>query len=446
MSDIPSASDRPRRTLAERVQAYAGALGLAAIPTLVGLWMAPRWGTAAVDMLYLPAVLAAAVIWGLAPALVTGIAAALAYNFFFTEPVHTFRIDRVTDVVTVVVLLLVALVTSRLAAGIRRQARIAAAYASRNATVAGFAARLLSCSGEAEIARTACRELHSLFSCNAILVKGSPTPTMIAAVPDHNLLTPSDIAAAALSIRAAEPTGRGTSRALPAEWLFHPVVADGRALVAVGLARDDGAPPVAEDQLSLLNNLLDQLALALERARLEQEAHDIAARGERDRLRSVVLASIGTDLDPIVSSIIDAARQQRRDRTSDKAFVSTVEAQGIKLQRYIANLVDLGPRSDPQTIDAGTVSIDLFHRLVRREGQEVRLTPKEYAVLAELAKHRGQVLTHAQLLRSAWGPAQETQTEYLRVAVRALRQKLEQDPSHPAIIINEPAVGYRLAV
>ena len=79
-----------------------------------------------------------------------------------------------------------------------------------------------------------------------------------------------------------------------------------------------------------------------------------------------------------------------------------------------------------------------------REGAEVHLTPKEYAVLAELAKHPGRVLTHAHLLRSVWGPAQERQVEYLRVAVRALRQKLETDPAHPAIIINEPAVGYRL--
>ncbi len=62
-------------------------------------------------------------------------------------------------------------------------------------------------------------------------------------------------------------------------------------------------------------------------------------------------------------------------------------------------------------------------------GEQVHLTPKEYAVLAELAKHPGRVLTHAHLLRTVWGPAQEKQTEYLRVAVRALRQKLERDPS-----------------
>ena len=74
----------------------------------------------------------------------------------------------------------------------------------------------------------------------------------------------------------------------------------------------------------------------------------------------------------------------------------------------------------------------------------MHLAPKEYAVLAELAKHPGRVLTHAHLLRAAWGPAQEGQIDYLRVAIRALRQKLERHPSRPELIVNEPAVGYRL--
>src|SRR5689334_25388470 len=85
----------------DRIQAYAGAIAMVAVSTLAGLWIAPRWGTAPVDMIYLPAVLAAAALWGLGPALVAGIAAALAYNFFFTVPIHTFRMDRAADVVTV---------------------------------------------------------------------------------------------------------------------------------------------------------------------------------------------------------------------------------------------------------------------------------------------------------------------------------------------------------
>src|SRR5213076_2607134 len=99
-------------------------------------------------------------------------------------PVHTLRMDRVTDVVTVAVLLIVALVTSKLAADIRSQARLAAAHAARNATIAGFAGRLLSCSAEDEIASTACEELHRLFDCNAMLVGGLPEPRVIAAAPE----------------------------------------------------------------------------------------------------------------------------------------------------------------------------------------------------------------------------------------------------------------------
>src|SRR5439155_27254146 len=112
---------RPVTGIADAVRAYTGTLAMVAVSTLLGLWIAPRWGTAPVDMIYLPAVLGAAALWGLGPALAAGAAAALAYNFFFTAPIHTFRLDRVTDVVTVLVLLSCALVTSQLAAGIRSQ-------------------------------------------------------------------------------------------------------------------------------------------------------------------------------------------------------------------------------------------------------------------------------------------------------------------------------------
>jgi len=436
---------KQRASIAARIQAYAAALAMVSVSTLIGLWIAPRWGTAAVDMIYLPAVLAAAALWGLGPALLAGVAAALAYNFFFTEPIHTFRMDRVTDVVTVVVLLIVALVTSRLAAGIRTQARIAAAHASRNATIAGFARRLLSSSTEEEIGETACAELRRLFDCNAMLVKEGSAPQIIAAVPEGNRLTPSDVAAAALTLETGEPAGRGTFRIQPAEWVFHAVRSQGGISAAVGLARDNGMPPVGEDQLPLLTSLLDQLALALERARLDRQAREFAAVRERDRVRSALLSSIGQDLGPPLEAIGGAIRELRRSGAADKAQLSTIASETVKLERYLANLVDLEPASDRQPVNAGDVTIDLFQRAVSKAGRQVHLTPKEYAVLAELAKQPGRVLSHEHLLKSAWGPAQQNQTEYLRVAIRALRQKLERDPAQPEIIINEPAVGYRLA-
>lgn len=91
------------------------------------------------------------------------------------------------------------------------------------------------------------------------------------------------------------------------------------------------------------------------------------------------------------------------------------------------------------------LEIDLLARRVRRNGRDLHLTPKEYGVLAELAKHPGRVLTHAQLLRAVWGPAHEEHVEYLRVTARGLRTKIEQDPARPRVLKTEPAVGYRLA-
>jgi two-component system sensor histidine kinase KdpD len=373
-----------------------------------------------------------------------GIAAALSYNFFFTEPVHTLRINRVADVVTVVVLLIVALVTSRLAAGIRTQAQLAAGHAARNATIAGFAGRLLTCSTEEQIGETACEELHKLFDCNAVLVSGLPQPRVVGVVPAGNRLTPSDIAAAALTLETGEPAGRATPRIQPAEWQFHAVRKRETVIAAVGLARDDGLPPVDEGRLPLLSSLLDQVSLALERERLERETRQFAATRDRDRLRSALLSSITEDVRPRLTAISSAVRELRRNGSADKEAVSTISSEVLKLDRYVEGLAGLSPDGGEQPIEAGPVRIDLHNRAVTRDGEPVHLTPKEYSVLAELAKQRGRVLTHAQLLRTIWGPAQERQIEYLRVAIRSLRQKLEAEPSRPSLIVNEPSVGYRL--
>jgi two-component system KDP operon response regulator KdpE len=99
-----------------------------------------------------------------------------------------------------------------------------------------------------------------------------------------------------------------------------------------------------------------------------------------------------------------------------------------------------------RVIQTAGVRIDLAHRRVQRDGEDVHLTPKEYGVLAELSRRPDRVISHAQLLRAVWGAAQEDRVDYLRIAVRGLRQKLERDASRPRLIVNELAVGYRLRV
>jgi len=95
-------------------------------------------------------------------------------------------------------------------------------------------------------------------------------------------------------------------------------------------------------------------------------------------------------------------------------------------------------------IDAGDVSIDLVQRRIHKRGEEVHLTPKEFAVVAELARFPGRVITHDKLLAAVWPRDYERHIEYLRVIVRNVRQKLEDDPAQPAVIVNELGVGYRL--
>ncbi|RYD59657.1 MAG: response regulator transcription factor [Sphingomonadales bacterium] len=105
----------------------------------------------------------------------------------------------------------------------------------------------------------------------------------------------------------------------------------------------------------------------------------------------------------------------------------------------------LSMEAEAPIVRMGEIEIDLTARLVRKRGEEVHLTPKEFGFLAELAKHPGRVVTHVQLLRSVWGPGHERDVEYLRVAARGVRRKLES-AAVPSAIRNEPGVGYRLTV
>ena len=90
------------------------------------------------------------------------------------------------------------------------------------------------------------------------------------------------------------------------------------------------------------------------------------------------------------------------------------------------------------------LGIDPARHIATLNGAPLSLTPKEFALLHALTEAGGRVLTHAQILRRIWGPAHESDVEYLRVAIRSLRQKVEAEPSRPRLIRNEPGIGYRL--
>ena len=101
-------------------------------------------------------------------------------------------------------------------------------------------------------------------------------------------------------------------------------------------------------------------------------------------------------------------------------------------------------RSGKSIVTAGALVLDLANRTVSVSGEPVQLTPKEFRLLQVLARHQGSVVTHEQLLKEVWGVTRISDTHYLRILVRKLRQKIESDATSPHILLTELGIGYRL--
>lgn len=114
------------------------------------------------------------------------------------------------------------------------------------------------------------------------------------------------------------------------------------------------------------------------------------------------------------------------------------------MARIRAVLRPRGTKESQDVVEIGAVRVDLVRRIVSRAGTEVHLSKREWELLAFMALRPDHVLTHRHILKEVWGPAHVEDTAYLRVYVNQLRQKLEDDPARPALIVTDPGVGYRL--
>ncbi len=108
----------------------------------------------------------------------------------------------------------------------------------------------------------------------------------------------------------------------------------------------------------------------------------------------------------------------------------------LKRSKFVLEIIQYPP------LAVGDLSIDFARRRVTKAGEEIKLSPTEFKLLTQLAVNANRVVLHEDLLRATWGPEYRTETEYLRVYVHYLRQKIEDDPSHPERIVTHPGVGY----
>lgn len=114
-----------------------------------------------------------------------------------------------------------------------------------------------------------------------------------------------------------------------------------------------------------------------------------------------------------------------------------------RIRVALRHAAQMQAQSKSTIIHAGPLEINLAEHMVKRQGEEIKLTATEFKLLAYLAAQANRVLTHQAILSHVWGPADADHVEYLRVYMRQLRKKLEADPDQPQFLVTEPGVGYR---
>ncbi|WP_215355121.1 sensor histidine kinase [Sphingopyxis soli] len=334
-------------------ESYGAAALLVAVTTLLAKFAEPVIGRGAIDLIYLVPVIFTATLYGLRPGLFASVAAALAFNFFFLDPVHTFTIAEPQSVLTMLVLTGVAAVTANLAGRLRTRAQIGVRSALENAALASFAQTLARASDLETTATATCEEVTRLLGVRAVVMTeqdGLLRP--VVARPAGAQISPIDQAAAEWSWTSGEPAGRGTNTLLASDWQFHPLKTGLGVLAILGIARDDDRDPISADKAALLATLVGQAALAHERLRLEDEMRGLSVLEERDRLRAALLSSIGHDLRTPLTGVT-AAIEALAGEHPDAAALPVARAEVSRLRRFLDNLVEL------VRLDAGGVRLNL---------------------------------------------------------------------------------------
>ena len=327
---------------------YGGATLLVAVATGIAWLMMPYFGLANLIMVYLLGVLIGATRFGRGPSLLASLLSVAAFDFFFVPPVFTFSVSDTQYLVTFAVMLVVALVISDLATRIRTQAESARDREARTAALYAMSRDLAHARGVAEVLASAVRHVTEVFASEIAVLMPGPDGVLVGQSGPASSFEPdaSDRAVARWVFEHRQLAGLGTATLPGARALYLPLVASRGALGVLGARPRDPHTFDAPEQLHQLETFANQMSLALERARLAEEAQEAQVRVEAERLRSSLLSSVSHDLRTPLATITGAATTllasgARVDDGTQRELLESVRDEADRLNRLVQNLLEM---------------------------------------------------------------------------------------------------------
>lgn len=326
---------------------FGMALVFVAIALGVGILIRPFFGIENVDLVFLTGVVATAVRFGLLPSLLASIAASLCYNFFFLPPIYTFTITDPTNVAAFFFFMLIAFLVSNVAARVRSQAVSATERARTTEYLYSFSRKLAGTATLDDVLWATAYQTALMLKVRVVLLLPEDgLLTVKTGYPPEDELDQADLAAANWAWSNDRPAGRGSDTLPGAKRLFIPMRTGRGPIGVVGIDDDRSGPILTPDQRRLLDALMDQAALAIERVHLVEDIDHVKRTVETDRLRSALLTSISHDLKTPLSSVLGAASALRDfsvklSDTERADLLGTIVDESERLNRFIANLLDM---------------------------------------------------------------------------------------------------------
>ena len=326
---------------------YALALVVVAVALGVGEVIQPWFGIENVDLVFLTAVVGVAVRYGLWPSIFASVAASLCYNFFFLPPIYTFTIADPTNVAAFFFFIVIAIVVSNVAARVRTQAVAAMGRARATESLYAFSRKLAGVGTLDDVLWATAYQTALMLKVRVVLLLPENGSIAVkAGYPPEDTLDNADLAAANWAWENNRSAGRGSDTLPGAKRLFMPMRTGRGAIGVVGIDRDKPGPLLTPDERRLLDALIDQSALAIERVHLVEDMDRVKRTVETDRLRSALLTSISHDLKTPLAAVLGSASTLRdlagKLTEAEKAdLLATIVDESERLNRFIANLLDM---------------------------------------------------------------------------------------------------------